>query len=295
VAFVSGREAPGRKPISPVRKAGRGRETNEQNEKRCPVTSRLRERYSSLAVWSSRFALVAIPILVIAAIGHRIEKIDAAATYGIMALGFSLAALAVVAALAAFEAIWRDGRKGFGSAMAGFILGLAVLTVPAVGAWKIVQYPPIFDVSTDLENPPRFLSSGRSDGNPYVGRFSSDEIALLREAYPDIVPRYYPLDTVVVFDAADAIVERRRWTVLDRQPPQDAGSSGRMEAVAETLVFGFKQDVAIRIAPEGEGTLVDMRSAARSGTHDFGADAERIREFFVSLDTALQGLGAAPE
>jgi hypothetical protein len=37
-----------------------------------------------------------------------------------------------------------------------------------------------------------------------------------------------------------------------------------------------------------------MRSTARNGAHDFGADAERIRKFFRDLDTALQGLGATP-
>ena len=116
------------------------------------MTSRLRERRSRLAAWSSRFALVAIPILIIAAVGHRTDKLDAAATYGVMALGFSLAALAVVAALAAFEGIWRDGRKGFGSALAGILLGLAILTIPAVGAWRIVHYPPLVDISTDVDH-----------------------------------------------------------------------------------------------------------------------------------------------
>jgi hypothetical protein len=261
------------------------------------MTSRLRERRSRLAAWSSRFALVAIPILIIAAIGHRSGKIDATATYAVIALAFSLAALAVVAALAAFEAIWRDGRKGFGSAAAGFVFGLAILTIPAVGAWKIVQYPRLVDVSTDVTNPPRFMRAyaERTNADIRIGRFSSDEIARLQAAYPDIVPRYYPLDTVVVFDAADAIVERRRWNVLDRQLPQDAGGSGRIEAVAQTLLFGFKQDLVIRIAPDREGTLVDMRAVARNGTHDLGADAERIRDFFQSLDVALQGLGATPD
>jgi hypothetical protein len=166
------------------------------------MTSRLRERRSRLAAWSSRFALVAIPILIIAAIGHRSGKIDATATYAVIALAFSLAALAVVAALAAFEAIWRDGRKGFGSAAAGFVLGLAILTIPAVGAWKIVQYPRLVDVSTDVTNPPRFMRAyaERTNADIRIGRFSSDEIARLQAAYPDIVPRYYPLDTVVVFD-----------------------------------------------------------------------------------------------
>lgn len=261
------------------------------------MTSRLRERRSQLAVWSLRFALVAVPILVIAAIGHRIGKIDATATYSVIALGFSLAALAVVAALAAFEAIWRDGRKGVGSALAGFVLGIAILTIPAVGAWKIVHYPRLVDISTNVVDPPHFVRAHaeRTDADIRIGGLSGDEIALLQQAYPDIVSRYYPLDTVAVFGAADAIVERRRWTVLDRQPPQDGGDSGRIEAVAQTLLFGFKQDVAIRVAPEGEGALVDMRSIARNGSHDLGADAERIRGFFRDLDSALQGLGATPD
>jgi hypothetical protein len=259
------------------------------------VANRLIERRSRLAVWSSRFALVAIPMIIIAAIGHRIDQIDATATYGVLALAFSLSALAVVSALAAFEAIWRDGRKGFSSAMVGLFLGLTTLVIPAIGAWKIVTLPRVVDVSTDFENPPVFIVAPPSNGDVGFDGVSDEDLILLRQTYPDIVPRYYPLDTVVVFEAADAIVERRRWTVLDRQPPQDADSSGRIEAIAQTLLFGFKQDVAIRIAPDGEGTLVDMRSAARNGTHDFGADAERIRAFFRSLDTALQGLGAAAE
>jgi hypothetical protein len=261
------------------------------------VISRLRERRSRMAAWSSRLAIVAIPVLVIGAIGHRIGRIDATATYGVMALGFSLAALAVVAALAAFEAIWRDGRKGLGPALAGFVLGLAILAVPAVGALRIVQFPRLIDISTDVDDPPHFFVAyaDRADTDIRIGRFSGNEIALQQEAYPDIVSRYYPLDTVVVFNAADIIVKRRRWKVLDQRAPQDAGDSGRIEAVAQTLLFGFKQDVAIRVAPDGEGSLVDMRSVARSGTHDLGANAERIREFLRDLDTALQGLGASAE
>ena len=74
------------------------------------MTSKLRERHSRLAVWSVRLALLSLPILIIAAVGHRTGRLDAVPTYGAMALGFGLALLAVIAALIAFEAIWRDGR-----------------------------------------------------------------------------------------------------------------------------------------------------------------------------------------
>ena len=41
--------------------------------------------------------------------------------------------------------------------------------------------------------------------------------------------------------------------------------------------MGFRDDVVIRISPLGKGTRVDVRSASRFGTHDFGANASRIR------------------
>ncbi len=258
------------------------------------MTSRLRDRRSALADWSSRLAILAMPLLIIAAIGHRVGMMNATATYGVMAVGFSLSALAVIAAVSAFEAIWRDGRKGLAAAIRGFILGLAILAIPAIAAWNIVEYPRLTDISTDPEEPPYFAAAyvdRPPDANP-IRPPSPEEVIQQHEAYPDIVPRYYPLDTVVVFGAVEAIVERRGWRVLDRRPPANAGEAGRIEAVAQTLLFGFSHDVVIRAAPQGEGTLVDMRSTARNGAHDFGADAERLRKFFRDLDSALQGLGA---
>jgi uncharacterized protein (DUF1499 family) len=258
------------------------------------MTSRMRVHRSALADWSSRMSILAIPLLIIAAIGHRVGMMNATATYGVMALGFSLSAFAVIASMSAFEAIWRDGRKGLGAAIRGFILGLLILAAPAAAAWNITQYPRLTDISTDPEDPPYFAAAffdRPADANP-IRSPSPEEGIQQREAYPDIVPRYYPLDTVAVFEAAEAIVTRRDWRILQRSPPADSGQSGRIEAVAQTLLFGFSQDVVIRVAPEGEGTLVDMRSTSRNGAHDFGANADRLRKFFLDLDAALQGMGA---
>jgi hypothetical protein len=92
-----------------------------------------------------------------------------------------------------------------------------------------------------------------------------------------------------VFDDALAVVVDRDWRILDSHRPDEKDSSGRIEAVARTMIFAFSQDVVIRVQPDGDGSLVDMRSAARNGAHDLGADAERIRAFFGDLDTSLQG------
>lgn len=253
---------------------------------------RLRERRSRLAVWALRFSLVAIPVLVIAAFGHRTGLMDATPTYASMAVGFGLAALGVIAAIAAFEGIWRDGRKGIGPALGGLLLGLAILVVPVVGAWKLVTHPRLTDISTDLDDPPDFVLAliNRPEDAAPLRPIDEEAADLQREGYPDIVPRHYPVGTARVFEDALAIAEASGWTMLGSQRPEEPENIGRIEAVDTTLLFGFRQDIVIRIVPDGEGALVDMRSAARNGAHDLGANAKRIRGFFAALDTSLQGI-----
>lgn len=256
------------------------------------MPARLRERRSRLAVWSSRLSIVSIPVLLIVAVGNRSQLMTATEAYAVMALGFALAGLGVLAGIGALDGIWRDGRKGLAAALRGLVIGVLVLTLPAIGAYELVVYPRLTDISTDLDDPPAFilaLADRPADARPLTDP-TDDEIDTQRDAYPDIVSRHYPVGTARVFDDATKIVDGRGWRVLGSHRPDEADATGRIEAVASTPVFGFRQDVVIRILPDGEGTLVDMRSAARYGAHDLGADAERIRAFFTDLDASLQGI-----
>ena len=65
-----------------------------------------------------------------------------------------------------------------------------------------------------------------------------------------------------------------------------------IEAVARTPIMGFRDDVVIRVSPLGRGARVDLRSASRYGTHDFGANAARLRALLEDIDDAA---GSAPE
>jgi hypothetical protein len=128
------------------------------------MSGRLRQERSQVAGWSAFLSSLAIPILIIAAIGHRAGLIDAIPTYGIIALGFSIAALAVIAALIAFVAIWRDGTRGAAAAVRGFVVGAIILVMPAIGAWEVITYPRLTDISTDLGRPPPFVAAIRDRG-----------------------------------------------------------------------------------------------------------------------------------
>jgi hypothetical protein len=114
------------------------------------------------------------------------------------------------------------------------------------------------------------------------------------------------VETVTVSDEDDAAEEelRKKGVMMqsrseviapaDIRPAEAAPTEenvleeGTIQAVARTPVFGFPDDVALRLRLTPDGTLVDMRSASRGGRHDLGENARRIKRFLADLQLALQ-------
>ena len=58
------------------------------------------------------------------------------------------------------------------------------------------------------------------------------------------------------------------------------------ERTSNTLLFGFKDDIVVRVTPQGSGSVVDVRSLSRVGGSDFGANAKRVRAYLQRVATA---------
>jgi uncharacterized protein (DUF1499 family) len=72
------------------------------------------------------------------------------------------------------------------------------------------------------------------------------------------------------------------WTVTAEDP-----SAGTLEAVCRSSLFGFQDDIAIRVRADGAGaSKVDMRSKSRDGQGDLGVNAARIRAYVAALEAA---------
>ena len=250
------------------------------------------EPTSKVATWSSRLGLFAFAVAALSIIIVRsglLEIVPALATFG-AALVF--AGLAILLAFATFVVIWRQGLSGLGHALLGLFLGLALLAYPAFLGTRALRLPPISDITTDTANPPRFdvlarlRPRGRTD---YPGPAVA---ALQHTAYPDIVPLELDVPTKAAYDAALALVTKRKWYIGDARSPTLARRDGVIEAVARTPIMGFRDDVVIRVTPIGQGTRVDMRSASRFGNHDLGANASRIRSLLEEIDDTVS---SAPE
>ena len=57
----------------------------------------------------------------------------------------------------------------------------------------------------------------------------------------------------------------------------------RIEAIDTSLLFGFKDDVVIRVTSQADGSRVDVRSLSRVGGSDFGVNAKRVNNFMAKL------------
>ena len=106
-------------------------------------------------------------------------------------------------------------------------------------------------------------------------------------AYPDIGPLTVNATPQATYDAAYAVINKRKWRIVDARAPQAARREGRIEAVARTPIMGFRDDVVVRIRTDGDGARIDIRSSSRYGSFDFGANAARIRSLMNEIDDTI--------
>jgi len=189
------------------------------------------------------------------------------AVYG----GMGGAALALVALVV-------GGRRGL--AALALVLGLVTILHPWQLRRSAQSKPPIHDITTDTDNPPPFVAVvplRRDAANPVA--YGGPEIAAQQEkAYPDIKAAVLGVPPAQAFDRALDAAKKQGWEIVAAVPAE-----GRIEATDTTRWFGFKDDVVVRVRPEGAGSRVDVRSVSRVGRGDVGTNARRIRGFLDAL------------
>jgi uncharacterized protein (DUF1499 family) len=252
------------------------------------------EPTSRLAIWARRcalFSLVATVLAILIVRSGMLEIVPALATF---AGALVFATVGIVLAFGAFVVIWKHGNSGAAHAFAAIVIGAALLAYPAYLGVRAYKLPMINDITTDPIDPPRFemLSRLRPRGtSDYAGLYAAEQ---QREAYPDIEPLVVTARPQVVYDVALQLINRRKWRVVVDRPPQPPRRDGQIEAVARTAIMGFRDDLTLRVRPDGDGARVDVRSASRYGRHDLGTNAARIRSLLEDIDTRLGEMADEP-
>lgn len=192
----------------------------------------------------------------------------------LFALGSLVAGIGgVVCAVMLF---WQRNPLRIAGAVTGVIAALIFAKI-ILGAGAV---PPIHDITTDTGNPPQFVGITQAVRGEGSNTLVYDQ-ALARQqivAYPNIRPRIVNAPPAQVFDKALKVVTAKGWAVA----VADA-ATGRIEATATAGWWGFKDDVVIRLAPNGTGSRIDVRSVSRVGESDLGANAARIESLLGAI------------
>ena len=160
--------------------------------------------------------------------------------------------------------------------LTGAVAGAVAFGVPFALLQSSKASPPIHDITTDTENPPRFVAIiALRQGSPNSVEYQGEAVAgRQRMAYPDIRPVTLAEPPDAAFKRALTAARDIGWQIVAAVPAQ-----GRIEATDTTLWFGFKDDIVVRVTPTAAGSRLDVRSVSRLGEGDLGKNAARIRAY----------------
>jgi uncharacterized protein (DUF1499 family) len=243
---------------------------------------------SSKALWSQRTALLFFLLFAITFGLHRFGLIQTPVAMKLFGIAVAGALLAVALGVTSLVTIWREGHLGAGKATSGLLLAAIMLALPLWSLPSLLALPRIHEVSTDLDRPPAFqkLAAARTGDGVNPAAYQKDESPLQLKAYPDIKPMPVERPVADTYSAVRDAVSNLKWHVVSEQVPEN-GRSGMIEAVDRSRIFGFTDDVVVRVSGAGRESRVDVRSSSRHGQHDLGRNAERVRTLFSEVKTRL--------
>ena len=248
------------------------------------------EPVSSLASWARRLAVFSAVAVVVSIIIVRFGFLEMKPALVTFFGALACAGMSILVGLAAFVAIWQTGSRGMSRVLFALLLDVVILAYPAYLGLQYRKLPAIHDITTDPIDPPRVEALARlraSDGANtavYAGLYSAEQ---QRAAYPDIEPVDLEVPAQKAYEVTLALVTKRKWLVIDERAPQLPRRIGRIEAVARTPIMGFREDVSIRITPDGDGSRVDIRSSSRYFEGDLGSNATRVTKLIEDINTAV--------
>ncbi|MEZ5558747.1 MAG: DUF1499 domain-containing protein [Pseudomonadales bacterium] len=238
--------------------------------------------------WWSRAILVgsvvAVVLLPLGALGARFGIWSFQVGFLLLAGAMVLAAIGFVVGIAGLIAAARRNLKADRSAvLLGTAICVLILAVMGLQFYTASTVPPIHDITTDVNDPPAFdkVVALRGEGSNPLDYDPAKLADLQQTAYPWVKPLATQLSPGDALNRAIMVLEHMGLEVVNVDR-----AAGIVEATATTFWFGFKDDVVVRVRPQGAGALIDVRSVSRVGVSDLGTNARRIGTFIDRFGAA---------
>lgn len=223
----------------------------------------------------SVISLLGFPIAVgLYRIGDMPFMLSAQVIMGSLALAVIVIVLATISALRNRKKAPKKAAMARRSAFIS-IIPIVLILASILPAQKL---PQIHNISTDVIDPPEFdvIQHIRSASDNPLNYDSAILAPLQQASYPQVKTLFVADSPLDAFEHALVIANGEGWLVIDQDKAE-----GRIEATVTSKLWGFKDDVVIRIRQQenGTGSAIDLRSVSRVGRSDLGKNAERIIKF----------------
>lgn len=106
--------------------------------------------------------------------------------------------------------------------------------------------------------------------------------------FPELRTRAYRQEHLPLFMAIHTALDALDWEIRERDAEE-----GTVRAVVTTQWLRFRDDVTVRLVPDGDVIKVELRSASRIGRGDLGANTRHVLDFYEQLERVL-AMPAAP-
>nr|WP_310524966.1 DUF1499 domain-containing protein [Polymorphobacter sp.] len=228
--------------------------------------------------WSSRIARATIAAAVLVLLAGPAIKFGVLTWQVGLGMFVVAAVLAGIGGLISLIALLR--KRGGMLAVLAAAAGLAAIVIPVAIIAEGRGAPPIHDITTDTANPPAFVVVTPELRGPKTNTVTYDPALapVQAKAYPALAPLVLPDAPAAAFEKALAAAKAMDWAIVASDAAQ-----GRIEATATVPWWGFKDDVVVRLTPDGTGTRIDVRSTSRVGIGDLGVNAKRIADYLAKI------------
>ncbi len=237
-----------------------------------------KKQVSISSLLSVVIAVVAIGMAVIAVKDYRSGELHFVTTLKDFETASYVAVIAFVISLLSLWFVRPAGnRRGLLPGLLGLALSLPLVFFIVNFEYAARAYPPINDITTDTEDAPTFWDVP----NPVI--YQGSKVAeLQKEAYPDLKHLEVIMGSEKAFDLASEVAKEMGWEIIAENT-----DDMQIEAVDTSVLFGFKDNIVIRLQEDGDNIRVDVRSHSRLGKIDRGVNAKRIKQYMRRLEQRL--------
>lgn len=229
-------------------------------------------------------AIISVLLMPLAVVVFRLGAVPFATALKMLMASFVIAALVLLISVIQRWRLRKSAPEQSRIARQAAYISLIPILLFASQIGNARNSPAIHNISTDLVDPPAFdkvATLRRATDNPLA---YSEEVAVQqKQAYPDVQTIVSELSSEVALAKAKSVVQNFNWELVNVDP-----SKGIVEATETTAIWGFKDDVVIRVRPLANGSggsEIDLRSISRIGKSDLGKNASRITEFTQAFNT----------